>query len=166
MQSNKSKLYNLRLIMIIFSFLFCCTGCNLIKHPEYQSFTNVECVPDFNLKADEHYYSRLKTDENILLFWSSSCPHCENVISYIMQDENSILRNSLFTVSIDSDIEDVRENSKKFPIYLDYKFEIFKSMEFKYIPVVLIVDKNGKIIGSAQGEENCISLLDSYKLYH
>ena len=77
-----------------------------------------------------------------------------------------LLVHIVFTVSIDSDIEDVRENSKKFPIYLDYKFEIFKSMEFKYIPVVLIVDKNGKIIGSAQGEENCISLLDSYKLYH
>lgn len=125
---------------------------------------NVEYAPDFQLKKDLTYYSIIsKHDENILFFWSRLCPHCEKVIEYIKSNKNySKVKKYLFTISIDENIEDIKEYSNTFPIYLDYNSKVFKSYNCEHIPSIFIISSKGKIITKSEGGKASIELLDEF----
>lgn len=119
---------------------------------------------NFSLGDGETYYSKLADDkENILLFWDSFCPHCENVFDYIEQsDAEQAIKRNLFTVSEDGTIAGAQAHEGEFPILVDIGWRTFDKFELEHLPSALVVDGEGRILGSAEGEHDVKELLDEY----
>ena len=153
------------MIAILFSSLI--VGCNA-REKKKLTYTNAlteeRYAPDFELKKGLTYYSVIqKHDENILLFWSAACPHCEKVIDFIKTKKvYKKLKNVIFTVSIDETIDDIKSHEKDFSIYLDYNYKVFKSFECEHIPTVYIIDAKGKILAFSEGGEASIALIKEF----
>lgn len=126
--------------------------------------SNEAFVTNFDLGNGRNYYSKLnKQGENILLFWSGVCPHCENVINFIdSSDSVDVLKRNLFTVSEDASVEDIQGHKGKFPILLDAQWETFDTLGLQHLPSALVVDGTGQILGSAEGEHDVKALLEEY----
>lgn len=134
------------------------------SRPYTMQYSNMISAVDFNLGKGETYYSKLsKGQENILLFWGSYCPHCENVFDYIDQSdaEQSIKRN-LFTVSEDGTLNDIEPHKGDFPILLDPGWITYKQFKLEHIPTAFVVDDKAIILGSAEGDHDVKELLDEY----
>ncbi|MEG0959326.1 MAG: TlpA disulfide reductase family protein [Bacilli bacterium] len=165
MMKTKKKPF---LIIIASLLLFSCTLLYYFQWEKNSVYTNTiakeEYAPDFKLKKGITYYSILKShDENILFFWASTCSHCEKAIEYMKTKKiYSKIKNRVFTVSIDEKIDDVKYHSKDFPIYLDYNYKIFKKYKCNHVPSMFIVNSGGKIIGSSEGGNAVILLLDEF----
>ncbi len=132
--------------------------------PYTMQYSNMASAVNFSLGEGETYYSKLAHDkENILLFWASSCPHCENVFDYIGQSaaEQAIKRN-LFTVSEDGTIAGAKTHEGEFPILIDIGWRTFDKFKLEHLPSALVVDGEGNILGSAEGEHDVKELLDEY----
>lgn len=154
-------------LIIIASCAILFIGCSSQKKekPSYTNeLTEERYAPDFKLKKGLTYYSIIKeNDENILLFWSAYCPHCEKVIDFIKTEKvYKKLKNVIFTVSIDETIDDIKIHEKDFPIYLDYNHKVFKSFDCEHIPTVYIIDAKGQILAFSEGGEASITLIKEY----
>lgn len=144
-------------------------GCGPKQHDPYsQNYSALEKVSDFSLGGDVHYFDKLQTgEENILLFWSSWCPHCESLIEKIDQmDGKDVIKKNLFTVAEDKGLDDIEGHKDDFPIYLDQDESVFESLGLEHIPSVFIVNDQGEVLGSAQGEEDSLALLQEYAAYN
>lgn len=157
------------ILLVLLMLLFSLTSIVLISqtksNPKYKTAPiEEEYAPDFQLKENLTYYSVIsKNDENILLFWSRLCPHCEDVINYIKSDKiYSKVKKYLFTVSTDDSIDAVKEHSKDFSIYLDYNYKIFESFRCEHTPTVFIINSNGKILAKSEGGKASITLLNEF----
>lgn len=119
---------------------------------------------NFKLNDDLSYYDILsQNNESILFFWSSVCPHCETVIEFIeSKDIHEEIKDKLFTVCLDSDLENVRKMEKNFPIFLDYNYKVFNKFDCEYIPSIFIVNSNGKIISKGEGGVESIDLINEF----
>lgn len=142
---------------------------------QYQTATR--CLPsslsikkgqDFSLGRNVNYFDKLKpNEENILMFWASWCPHCESLIEDMQQLDNfAVIRKNLFTVSEDSTIEEASVHEGDFPIYIDQDKAVYDQYELEHIPSVFILDDQGNIIGSAEGEKESLALLKKYAEYN
>lgn len=131
---------------------------------DYARINEKSALEDFDLGNGENYFSKLHPNaENILLFWSSDCSHCENLIEKIeVSDKKKLLKQHLFTVSEDETIEQAELHKDKFPIFLDFDQKIFNKLGLEHIPTVFIVSGTGQILGSAEGEKACTQLLQDY----
>lgn len=132
--------------------------------PYTQQYCDLNKAEDFSLGNGKTYYSKLKPgEENILLFWRSFCPHCENVFDYIEQSgcKRAIERN-LFTVSEDDGIEAIEQHKGEFPILLDSQWKTFDQFNLEHLPSALVIDDAGNILGSAEGEHDVKAMLDEY----
>ncbi len=144
-------------------------GCGPKQHDPYsQNYSALEKVSDFSLGGDVCYFDKLQTgEENILLFWSSWCPHCESLIEKVDQmDGKDVIKKNLFTVAEDKDLDDIEGHKDDFPIYLDQDESVFESLGLEHIPSVFIVNDQGEVLGSAQGEEDSLALLQEYAAYN
>lgn len=136
--------------------------------PYSENFSSLETASDFSLGGEDHYFGKLKSgEENVLLFWGSWCPHCESLIKSIDDaDEVKIIKKNLFTVAQDENLEDIEGHRGDFPIYLDQDRSVYASFELEHIPSVFILTDQGEIVGSAQGEEDSLKLLEEYAEYN
>lgn len=154
-------------LIIVVLFLSMMTGC-VTQVKKKQSYVHElkeeRYAPDFELKKGLTYYSIIqKNDENILLFWSVICPHCEKVIDFIKaEDHYEKLKDAIFTVSIDETLDDIKTHEKDFSIYLDYNYKVFKSFECEHIPMVYIINSKGKILAVGEGREASIALINEF----
>ncbi|MBP3893944.1 MAG: redoxin domain-containing protein [Atopobiaceae bacterium] len=151
-------------VIIVVLLLLCC-GCSARVDDNYeQQYSDLEYAPDFKLDDANSYYSTLNdSDRSLLLFWATWCPHCKDVIDRIDSYNNQgKLSERLFTISEDESLEDLQSYSGKYPIRLDYEWEIFDSYRLEHIPTLFIVEGNGKIVASSEGGEDCLELLDEY----
>ncbi len=153
MNFNSNKLYALLCMMSLLMI------CMFHKHI-YEKFNSLEKVNDFSLNNEKTFYSTLQSKENILIFWASWCPHCENTLSFILDNKDRI--GNIFTVSIDDNLDDINKFQGQFPIYLDFNQMIFKSALGEYLPTVYILDKRGNVLGSSQGETDSKELIQKY----
>ena len=76
------------------------------------------------------------------------------------------IRKNLFTVSEDSTIEEASVHEGDFPIYIDQDKAVYDQYELEHIPSVFILDDQGNIIGSAEGEKESLALLKKYAEYN
>lgn len=132
--------------------------------PYTQQYCDLATAEDFSLGDGKTYYSKLKPgEENILLFWGSFCPHCENVFDYIgRSDCKQTIERNLFTVSEDDEIGDIDQHKGEFPILLDSNWRTFDQFNLEHLPSALVIDDAGNILGSAEGEHDVKALLDEY----
>ncbi|MEF9920771.1 TlpA family protein disulfide reductase [Anaerorhabdus sp.] len=155
-------LFSLILIVAIVTCMFIFENNGNIK---YKNEIKEEIYAnDFVLSNELNYYSLIsKNKENILLFWSSTCPHCNTVLEYLLSnDVYSRVLNKTLTVCIDSEINSAREISKKIPVYFDYDREILKDFECEHIPTLFIVSANGKLISKGDGGQESIELINEF----
>ena len=50
--------------------------------------------------------------------------------------------------------------------YLDQDESVFESFGLEHIPSVFVVNDQGEVLGSAQGEEDSLALLQEYATYN
>lgn len=138
------------------------------QHDAYPSSLSIEKGQDFSLGQNVNYFDKLNpNEENILMFWASWCPHCESLIEDMQQLDNfAAIRKNLFTVSEDSTIEEASVHEGDFPIYIDQDKTVYGQYELEHIPSVFILDGQGNIIGSSEGEEESLALLKKYAEYN
>lgn len=119
---------------------------------------------NFKLNDELSYYSIIsENDENILLFWSTSCPHCETVLDYMFSEDVYLkILNSTLTVCIDRKIETAEEISRNIPVYFDFNQKIIKKFECENIPTLFIVDSKGKLIARGDGGQESIELVKEF----
>lgn len=100
----------------------------------------------------------LKTleDKNLLVFWSSRCTHCRQMMPNLQKwyNEAKISGWSLITISLDKEKQDltqaVEELKLDFPIYSDYqgwKSNAALDYNVSATPAMFVLDKDRKIIG-------------------
>lgn len=145
------------------------TGCVAKSHEPYsQNYSALTTATDFSLGGEDHYFDKLQEgEENVLLFWGSWCPHCESLIEEIDQLSNAdALKKNLFTVAEDESLNDVEGHKGDFPIYLDQDKNVYETYELEHIPTVFILNDQGEVLGSAQGEEDSLTLLQEYASYN
>ncbi len=125
---------------------------------------SIKQMPDFRLTGSDTYYSHLKKgEENLLFFWASWCPHCENLVkSKRWVSNQKIIEKNLFSVSEDESPESLQKTKPKFPTYLDFEWDCFNKTGLEHIPALIVLDDKGNLLASAQGEEDCGHLLDEY----
>lgn len=129
------------------------------------NFSKLEAIPDFNITNEKSYLESLPSGkETILVFWGSWCPHCESLLDAI--GENDSITANTFTVAEDENIDDVRDRASDFPIYLDRDQSVYNSFCLEHVPSMFIITDCGKVIGSAEGERECIRLLEEYEKRH
>ena len=156
-------------VIALVIFLVLAIGSSLKHHDPYsQNFSSLETASDFSLGGEDRYFGKLQSgEENVLLFWGSWCPHCESLIEKIDQaDEVETIKKNLFTVAQDENLDDIESHRGDFPIYLDQDKSVYRAFELEHIPSVFILTDQGKIVGSAQGEEDSLELLKEYAEYN
>lgn len=136
--------------------------------PYSMQYSDMNVAVDFSLGDGSTYYSRLNDGgDNLLIFWGSFCPHCENVFEYIKQsDDRRIIERNLFTVSEDEELEAIKPHEGEFPILLDSRWKTFNQFKLEHLPSALVIDGAGNILGSAEGEHDVKALLDEYVQYN
>lgn len=145
------------------------TGCVAENHEPYtQNYSALTTATDFSLGGEDRYFDKLQKDEeNVLLFWGSWCPHCESLIERIDQlDSADAIKKNLFTVAEDESLDDVEGHKGDFPIYLDQDKSVYEAYGLEHIPTVFILNDQGEVLGSAQGEEDSLALLQEYASYN
>lgn len=138
------------------------TGCVAESHEPYtQNYSALTTATDFSLGGEDRYFDKLQKDEeNVLLFWGSWCPHCESLIERIDQlDSADAIKKNLFTVAEDESLDDVEGHKGDFPIYLDQDKSVYEAYGLEHIPTVFILNDQGEVLGSAQGEEDSLALM-------
>lgn len=140
-------------------------GCTGDQQTSYsQNYSSLEKALDFKLNNSTTYYDKLNAgEESILLFWGSWCPHCESLIDSINELDNArIIKEHLFTVAEDESLRDIAVHEGEFPIYLDQNKNIYEEFALEHIPTVFIVNDQGDVLASAQGEKDSLDLLVEY----
>lgn len=119
---------------------------------------------NFNLGGGKRYFDMLNRDgENLLIFWGSWCPHCESLLDQIVKaDDYETIAKNLFTVSEDTLISDVENHRGEFPIYLDQDKSVYNAYGLEHVPTVLVIDGQGRVIGSSEGEQASLDLIKEY----
>lgn len=70
------------------------------------------------------------------------------------------------TVAEDESLDDVEGHEGDFPIYLDQDESVYEAYGLEHIPTVFILNDQGEVLGSAQGEEDSLTLLQEYASYN
>jgi thiol-disulfide isomerase/thioredoxin len=122
-------------------------------------------VPNFalnmvNNKAASLY--KLKAEKTIMVFWSSTCPHCLEEMPKLNTWAASQKNTKVIAVSLDTDKAIHEETIKKFPVLLhtcDYKGWNTEAATKYYIaatPTFIVLDKDKKILGKYSSVEQVI----------
>ncbi|MFR2587220.1 MAG: TlpA family protein disulfide reductase [Adlercreutzia equolifaciens] len=108
-----------------------------------------------------------KTRRTCCFFLGLMVPHCESLIERIDQlDSADAIKKNLFTVAEDESLDDVEGHEGDFPIYLDQDESVYEAYGLEHIPTVFILNDQGEVLGSAQGEEDSLTLLQEYASYN
>jgi thiol-disulfide isomerase/thioredoxin len=114
--------------------------------------------PDFQLnqesgKAKIKSLFKLKSDKTLIVFWSSSCPHCMEEMPKLNEWAATQTSLTVIAVSLDMNSSVHNESIKNFPNMIhscDYKGWDTEAATKYYIaatPTFIILDKDKKVIG-------------------
>ena len=105
---------------------------------------------------------KLKAEKIIVVFWSSTCPHCLEEMPKLNEWAASQKNTKVIAVSLDTDKAIHEETIKKFPALLhtcDYKGWNTDAATKYYIaatPTFIVLDKDKKILGKYSSVEQVI----------
>lgn len=154
--------------LLISVLLSSCVMGNAVQKTKTRSYltndVHISEAVNFKLNDNDDYFSKRPCgDESLLLFWSSDCSHCENLIKTLKsKDIYKSVSGHIFTVAEDESVHDVEKYKGDFPIYLDADESVFDEYQLRYYPTLLIISKDNKVVGSAEGERSCRALLSEY----
>jgi peroxiredoxin len=122
-------------------------------------------APDFalnmvNNKAASLY--KLKAEKTIVVFWSSTCPHCLEEMPKLNTWAATQKNTKVLAVSLDTDKAIHEETIKKFPALLhtcDYKGWNTEAATQYYIaatPTFIVLNKDKKILGKYSSVEQAV----------
>lgn len=155
-------------VLLISVSLSSCAVSNTVQKTKVSSYStndvHISEAVNFKLNGSADYYSKRPSgDESLLLFWSSDCGHCENLIKTMRSKKiNKSISGHIFTVAEDESVHDVEKFKDDFPIYIDADESVFDKYQLRYYPTLLVISKDNKIVGSAEGERSCRALLSEY----
>ena len=91
-------------------------------------------------------------EETLLLFWSPSCGHCQNMLPDLKEWEANPPRGApeLVVVS-DGTVEDNREQGLRSPVVLDEGYRVSDAFGAQGTPSAVLVDAEGRIASTVAG---------------
>lgn len=120
-----------------------------------------------NFKAKENSLYKVKATKILLVFWSSSCPHCLEELPKVNTWAGTQTKNvKVIAVSIDTDKSAYEEAIKKYPNLIhscDFKGWDTMAASNYYIvatPTFILLDKGKKIKGKFPSFEQCLTKID------
>jgi thiol-disulfide isomerase/thioredoxin len=127
-----------------------------------------EAVPEFSL-ADLDGKSigaaHLKGAKTLVTFWSTTCPHCANMMDElkVWEREKGAGEPNLLVFS-DGDLETHKNLQLKAPILLDANYKTAEKLGMAGTPSAVLVDENGVIVSeTAVGAGNIWALIGKRK---
>lgn len=162
MKKAKPLFYAIEIIGIVFLVVCLLQRKNQLLLNIKEDPSTLETAVNFQLTEEKDYFSTLKKGNNMLLFWGSACPHCEAVFATLRMPKNSWIKERLFTISLDENIESIKESAKEYPIYLDFDLAVSNSYKVDSIPAVIIISDEGKIVDRAKGEREVIKRINVF----
>ncbi len=120
-------------------------------------------VADFiidDINGNQITFTEMLKDRNIVLFWASWCPHCNELLNRLKpwQQQSKYSDIEIFAISLDSEKEAWKEKVLDAEIESWYNLCDFQEWDGKAAmdynvfatPTLFVIDKNLKIIGKAQ----------------
>ena len=117
-------------------------------------------APDFALKSTAGKNLRLseyRSDVVAIAFWASWCGDCRNDLPVLekLQQQMSADGLRVLSVSFDKEVPAARDVAEaahvSFPVLLDPAGEVGRLYDVGKLPLVVLVDRGGKIRGSYEG---------------
>jgi hypothetical protein len=107
-------------------------------------------------------WSQVKAKLLVVEFFEVFCPVCQgnapmvNRLFKVIQEDKDLSKNiKMLGLSIGSEPSDLAAYKQKFkpefPVFSDYQKEIQTKSKVKFVPLLIVVDKNGKILMSHSG---------------
>lgn len=154
--------------------LSACSVAGMPTHADYvvdrsqayeTGFYGGERINDFYLDDSSNYYSYLKPgNQNLLLFWADWCPHCTSLIKRMGSSSASDeIADNLVAISEETSDTAEMETLSPRSASSDQNWGVFDQHGLEHIPALFVVDGSGRVLGSAEGEEACTSLLLQYE---
>jgi thiol-disulfide isomerase/thioredoxin len=90
--------------------------------------------------------------ETLLLFWSPSCGHCQNMLPDLKEWEANLPKGSpeLIVVS-DGTVEDNRKQGLRSPVVLDQGYRVSDAFGAQGTPSAVLVDAEGRVASTVVG---------------
>lgn len=127
-----------------------------------------ENVPDFSLadlRGKQIGASDLKGKKTLVTFWSTTCPHCANMMEELKkwEKERGADAPDLIVFS-DGDAQTHKNLKLDSPILLDKNYQTAEKFGMAGTPSAVLVDENGKIVSeTAVGAGNIWALIGKRK---
>jgi thiol-disulfide isomerase/thioredoxin/uncharacterized membrane protein YphA (DoxX/SURF4 family) len=123
-----------------------------------------EAVPDFTLDDREGQKvasSDLKGSPTLAAFWSTTCPHCINMMEDIREWEQSrSAADPKLIVFSDGDVEELKKIELTSPIVLDKDYKTATKLGMLGTPSAVLIDEHGRIVSeTAIGAQNIWALI-------
>lgn len=133
------------------------------KSAEYShNDLDVSRIEDIDLHGADSLFSHLSDDqENVVLFWSTWCPHCKPVVERLSASPRTSGR--MFSIVEEPDADELTRYEGLLPILVDEEWSVFNQYGLEHVPSLFIVDNQGVVLASAEGEEACLELLDEFE---
>ncbi|MGA9211171.1 TlpA family protein disulfide reductase [Kaistella sp.] len=117
-----------------------------------------------NTKAKSIY--DVKADKKVIIFWASTCSHCEKDLPKIIEKYNAIkgLKGEVIAFSLDNDAEAYENKVKMLPWINDSELKgwnssVSETYNIRATPSYFILDSNNKIIAKPDHAADVISYL-------
>ncbi|MDQ1098777.1 TlpA family protein disulfide reductase [Chryseobacterium camelliae] len=128
--------------------------------------------PDYKFQSPVNTTAKslygVKADKKIIVFWSSTCSHCENELPKLLEKYNELKAKNIQVVgfSLDVDRDSYTNKIKAFPWINDSELKGWNSSfadtyNIHATPTYFILDANNKIISKP---EHVGDVLDYFKL--
>lgn len=123
-----------------------------------------ETVPEFTLDDREGQKiasSDLKGSPTLAAFWSTTCPHCINMMEDIREwEQNRAAGDPKLIVFSDGDVEELKKIELTSPIVLDKDYNTAAKLGMLGTPSAVLIDENGRIVSeTAIGAQNIWALI-------
>ncbi|HTK37572.1 MAG TPA: TlpA disulfide reductase family protein [Pyrinomonadaceae bacterium] len=123
-----------------------------------------ESVPEFTLDDREGQKvasSDLKGSPTLAAFWSTTCPHCINMMEDIREwEQNRSAADPKLIVFSDGDVEELKKIELTSPIVIDKEYKTAAKLGMLGTPSAVLIDENGRIISeTAIGAQNIWALI-------
>lgn len=148
--------YKVIIPVLIFALLAGLSNSLVARQPEQLSGQAPSISTETWLNSKGLTLSDLKGKVVMVEFWTFGCYNCKNVEPYIKQWYKRYQQQGFEIVAVHSpefaherDINNVRnyvnENNIRYPVAIDNDFAIWKRYKNRYWPVMILIDKQGRL---------------------
>ena len=138
---------------------------------KYESLSVGAKAPNFSWKLEDGstqwFHELTGSDHYILVFWSSSCPHCLKELPKLQKKMQTLPKGKYQVVAfgIEDDIYSWKNESLRLPNFLHipgmgkWENDVAKAYDISQTPTYFILDKDKKIIAKPDELETLVDLL-------